>query len=254
MKNKEQWTPGKFIYRDGKLQSSRDSKEVAAGSRLSTNLIARCYDTYLGQYASGRLLDLGCGRVPLYAAYKDHVTDNVCVDWANTRHKNEFLDFECDLTQALPFEDGEFDTIILSDVLEHIPRPLDLWREMHRVLTPGGRILLNVPFYYCLHERPHDFYRYTEYALRDFAETAGFDVLVLEATGGTLEILADIVAKHVQFIPVIGRPLAVLKQYAAWKFNGTRLGKKIADKTSEAFPFGYFMVVEKSSGSPKSFS
>ena len=245
MNNKENWAPSKFIYKDGKLRASKDPAEVGIGSRLSTNLIAACYDTYLKEYARGKLLDLGCGKVPLYAAYKDYITENICVDWENTRHKNEYLDIECDLTKKLPFEESEFDTLILSDVLEHIPRPLELWWEMRRVLADRGKIILNVPFYYCLHERPHDYYRYTEFALRNFAESTGFKVLLLKPTGGTLEILVDIVAKHLQFVPLIGEPLAILKQYIAWKFNSTRLGKSIANRTAEAFPYGYFMVVEK---------
>lgn len=245
MKNKKQWQPSKFIYQAGKLRASKDPQEVGAGSRLSTNLIAGFYDTYLREYARGKLLDLGCGKVPLYAAYKDLVSENICVDWRNTRHKNEYLDHECDLTQKLPFEDGEFDTLILSDVLEHIPRPLALWEEMHRILANNGKLILNVPFYYCLHERPHDFYRYTEFALRNFAESTGFKVLLLKPTGGTFEILTDIAAKHLQFIPLIGEPLAVSKQFVTWKFNNTRLGRKVAERTAEAFPFGYFMVVEK---------
>ena len=55
---------------------------------------------------------------------------------------------------------------------------------------------MNVPFYYWLHERPHDYYRYTEYALRRFAETAGFNFLLIKTLGGVPEIIADILAKN----------------------------------------------------------
>ena len=73
----------------------------------------------------------------------------------------------------LPFGDSEFDTIILSDVLEHIPVPEHLWKEMARILSRNGKIIMNVPFYYCLHEAPHDCSRYTEFALRRFVEMSG---------------------------------------------------------------------------------
>jgi SAM-dependent methyltransferase len=48
------------------------------------------------------------------------------------------LDFECDLTKPLPFADGEFDTIILSDVLEHVPQPERLWSEIALSAIPGA--------------------------------------------------------------------------------------------------------------------
>jgi SAM-dependent methyltransferase len=108
------------------------------------------------------LLDLGCGKVPFYARYREYVSETVCVDWSNSLHGNGHVDAECDLTQELPFADASFDTILLSDVLEHIPAPERLWREMARLLKPGGELLSSVPFFYWLHEEPYDYYRYTK--------------------------------------------------------------------------------------------
>lgn len=245
MKNKDNWKPSKFVYKGGKLVSSRDSREVRIGSRLITDIIASYYDVYIPKYAKGKLIDLGCGKVPLYEAYKNHITENICVDWENTLHKNEFLDYEGDLTKKLPFCDGEFDTIVLSDVLEHIPQPEKLWQEMSRILALNGKAFINVPFYYGLHEVPYDYYRYTEYALRFFAKLTGFGVLLLKPIGGTPEILADIFAKHLRFFPVIGSGLASAIQYVAAAFVRTTFGKKISEKTSQVFPLGYFLIVEK---------
>jgi hypothetical protein len=75
MKNKEDWKPSKFVYENGRLIGSRDPSEVSISSRLITDVIANFYDQYLKQYARGRLLDLGCGKVPLYATYRELVTD-----------------------------------------------------------------------------------------------------------------------------------------------------------------------------------
>lgn len=245
MKNREKWQPSKFVYRNGKLVASKDSEEVHVGSRLIVNIVASFYDNYLQQYAKGKLLDLGCGNVPLYHAYKNYVTDNICVDWENTLHQNEFLDYECDLTKALPFSDNEFDTIILSDVLEHIPQPEYLWKEMSRILSINGKIIMNVPFFYWLHERPHDYYRYTEFALRRFVENSELRLIQLEPIGGSLEILADFTAKHVQFIPLIGKGFAIVIQYITAIIAKSALGKKISKISSQAYPYGYFLIAEK---------
>jgi len=245
MRNKDQWKPSKYVYRNGRLVASRNSNEVGVASRLAADLVAGFYENSLKQHAKGRLLDLGCGNVPLYHAYREHVTDNICADWVNTLHKNDYLDSECDLAKDLPFADNEFDTIILSDVLEHIPEPDRLWKEMARILAPGGKIIMNVPFFYWLHERPHDYFRYTEFALRRFVELAGLRLIQLEPIGGSPEILADILAKHFQFIPLMGKPLAMAVQYSTGLFVKTALGKRISKKTAEAFPFGYALIAEK---------
>ena len=92
MRNKEKWSPSKYIHKKGKLVASRDRKEVGIGSRLIADLVAELYDRNLKQHAKGKLLDLGCGNVPLYGAYRELVTDNICVDWGNTLHKSEYLD------------------------------------------------------------------------------------------------------------------------------------------------------------------
>jgi len=245
MKDKEKWKPSKFTHRNGKLVASRNPDDVAVSSRLSADIVASYYDTYIGRYACGKLLDLGCGKVPLFDTYKKFVTENICVDWGNSPHKNEHLDFECDLTKTLPFVNGEFNTIILSDVLEHIPDPTQLWHEMSRVLASSGRIIMNVPFFYGLHEQPHDYYRYTEFSLRRFAEGSRMNIVQLTAVGGVPEIIADMVAKCIVKWPYVGRSLAAFTQYAASVFIRTRIGKRASDKTSKQFPLGYFLVAEK---------
>jgi len=245
MRNREKWRPSKFEYAGGKLVASPNELEVGLGSRLIVNLVACHYDRYTKQHARGRLIDLGCGRVPLYDVYKNYVTDNVCVDWINTIHRNDFVDYECDLSQALPFCDEAFETIIISDVLEHIPNPDVIWREMSRILARGGKILLNVPFYYWLHEQPHDYYRYTKFALMRFAESVGLKIVLLQVIGGAPEIIADILSKNLLRLRVVGKCLAKMVQFLTFKFIQTRIGRKISEATSGEFPFGYFVVVEK---------
>lgn len=245
MRNEQTWKPTKYRLLRGSLRASNDTSNVGAGSRLVVECIAKFYDKAIPQYSRGRLIDLGCGKAPLFIKYKPHASSVTCVDWGNTVHKNDHLDMECDLTQKLPFEDGSFDTIILSDVLEHLPDPSLLWEEMFRILSYGGRVLMNVPYFYPLHEIPYDYYRYSCYALRRFAESHGFEVLELDAIGGSPEVLTDIVAKHLQFIPVVGGISAKLVQAMTLLFVRTRLGRKLSEKTSERYPLGYSMVAQK---------
>ena len=248
MQNIEHWSPGKYEFRNGRLRSTRDSSRLKTASRLVTDLVAKRYDIAIRTYASGDLADLGCGAVPLYIAYRDRVNSITCVDWPASKHKIDHLDFKVDLTQPLPFDDQQFDTIILSDVLEHLPEPGLLWNEMHRILRPGGVAIINVPFFYWVHEAPFDFYRYTEFALRRFAEQSDFEVESLEATGGLPEVMADLIAKKPRVIPVIGhlfrKMTSVLVQKMTWAYvHG--IGKSMSRKTASRFPLGYFMVVRR---------
>lgn len=245
MKNRDKWVASKYVYREGTLVSSRDRREVGIGSRLSVDIVAAFYHDALKHNAKGKLLDLGCGKVPLFMAYRDYVTDNICVDWANTLHKNDFLDYECDLTQPLAFKDGEFDTIILSDVLEHVQKPELLWNEMSRILAPKGRIVMNCPFYYGLHEKPHDYFRYTEFALRRFVDNAGLTLVDIRPIGGAPEIMADIFSKNVMRIPKLGVWLALFAQYLTACFIKTTFGRRVSEASAEDFPFLYAVIAEK---------
>ena len=245
MRNEQAWKPTKYQLIRNSLRSSTDPAEVKPGSRLFVECLARFYDGAIPKYASGRLIDLGCGNAPLYVKYKQCVSSVTCVDWGNSAHKNEYVDVECDLTKKLPFDECSFDTIIMSSVLEHIPEPALLWAEIARILKPGGRILMDTPFYYPLHEIPYDYYRYSNYALRRFAESHGLEVLQLQAIGGSPEILADIVAKHLQFVPVVGGLVARFIQWFVLLITRTTVGRKLSEKSSERFPLGYFMVAQK---------
>jgi SAM-dependent methyltransferase len=229
--------------RRDRLRATTNQVELAAGSRLVADLVAASYDRALREHARGRLLDMGCGKAPLYLAYKDRVTDVQCIDWANGLHGTNYLDKVCDLGGAIPYADGAFDTIILSDVLEHLAEPTNCWREMSRLLVPGGKVILNVPFYYPVHEAPHDFYRYTEFALRRFAENSGFEVIELTSVGGALEILADIISKL--FAGAKLKPMAIGIQALALPLARSKVGRRIAKRTSERFPLGYSMVAVK---------
>jgi len=242
MRNRDGWSPSKFVSHGGRLRASRDPRDVGKGSRLSADRVAEWYGRYLPLHARGRLLDLGCGKVPLFGVYEPFVTEAVCVDWSDSAHGAEHVDLACDLTKPLPFEDAAFDTLLLSDVLEHLPEPEALWREMSRVLKPGGTLLLNVPFLYWLHETPHDYYRYTEFALQRFVDRAGLELVLLEPVGGAPEVVVDICAKTLLRIPKLGSTAAVLLQWLASLLLRTPPGRSLSRSSARDFPLGYFLI------------
>lgn len=245
MRNQNCWKPSKYIYRQGNLVASKDSAEVGIGSRLYANLVARNFEDVIKKYAQGSLIDLGCGKAPLFQVYRHLVGNIICTDWQKAAHHCGYIDFECDLSNPLPIGNKSFDTIILSDVLEHIPNPALLWHEMTRILRDNGCLLVSVPFYYALHEAPHDYYRFTEYALRHFVRSSNMSIEVLKPLGGSPEIFTDLLAKHLSNTRLVGKSIASAIQATTLAFVRRGIGKWISEKSSAYFPIGYILVAKK---------
>ena len=68
--------------------------------------------------------------------------------------------------QFLPFEDNSIDGVFIMLVLEHVPDPFAIAKEIMRVLKKGGFVVATVPFMQVLHENPKDYYRFTPDGIR----------------------------------------------------------------------------------------
>ena len=242
MKHEAEWVPTKYATRGGHLHAGPEARGAVW---LIAELVAEGYERLLSEHARGRLVDLGCGRVPLYGAYRARVASVTCVDWSESAHGGRHLDVTTDLGERLPFEDGAFDTVILSDVLEHLARPDVLLGEIARVLAPGGRLIGNTPFLYWLHEQPHDHFRYTEHALRLLARAAGLEPLLVEPFGGGLEVVTDVLAKHAAVVPLVGRPLAEVLGRGVHLLTRSGVARRALAASRQRFPLGYFFVAER---------
>lgn len=64
------------------------------------------------------------------------------------------------------FGENVFDTIVLSEVLEHLHSPHIGIQNIYKTLKPGGRLILTTPFIFPIHDQPYDYYRYTKYGLK----------------------------------------------------------------------------------------
>lgn len=240
MRNSDRWRPSKYAYRRGRLVGSRDCSELSVSSRLVADLTAERLQHLLETFANGVLLDLGCGKVPFYGTYKHRVAEVICADWPGSLHGNEYADIACDANRPLPFRDAVFDTVLATDLLEHIYKPTSLMLEMARILKPGGFLIMNTPFMYGLHETPHDYYRMSSFALRRMISEAGLSEVLIETSGGAGHVIADLVAKRAARLPVIGKPVAILVQAAASWLGGTG-----GAGGSTPFPISHFAVARK---------
>jgi SAM-dependent methyltransferase len=104
-----------------------------------------------GDVAGRSILDVGCGAGPLAAALRDRgarVTgfdaSPAMVALAQQRLGPDTPVLVADLAEPLPFRTGEFDDVVASLVLHYLEDWSGPLAELHRVLKPGGRLLLSV--------------------------------------------------------------------------------------------------------------
>ncbi|KUG06090.1 class I SAM-dependent methyltransferase [Solirubrum puertoriconensis] len=139
----------------------------------------------LGLAPTAPLLEIGCSGGPLLLRLRESGFSNItgidisprAIELAHRRGLPN--SFAMDATK-LDFADESFDIIIASDVLEHIEDEAQALREWHRVLRPGGRLIVFVPAFSMLWSQHdvvnHHFRRYTRETLLTALRQGAFSI------------------------------------------------------------------------------
>lgn len=131
--------------------------------------------------AHGKMLDIGCGNKPFEKMFALNVMEHVGCDVVQSSGSR--ADVLC-LATDLPFRDASYDTVLATQVIEHVADHKTMLGETFRVLRPGGTLILSGPMYWPLHEEPYDFFRFTEHGLRFLLKTTGFIDINITNNGG----------------------------------------------------------------------
>lgn len=208
------------------------SAAVASNIRITERLIAN--------HARGRVLDVGCGHMPFRSIVLRHADSYEGLDIAP---RVDGVRYVTDAVKMNGVPRNAFDTVLCSEVLEHVPAPDRTLAAIATVLRPGGKLIATVPHLSRLHEEPDDYYRYTGYGLRHLVEQAGFEVLALAPHAGLISFLghqaSTVLLGSVWSIPVLRDMAYHLNRFllvypALWLDS-------VIDRRS-LFPLGYSVV------------
>jgi SAM-dependent methyltransferase len=101
------------------------------------------------------------------------------------------IDYISDI-KAIPVSSESFDAILCTEVLEHVPEPIEALREISRILKPGGLLFITSPLGSGLHQLPYHFYGgFTPSWYRHFLEKFGLTIREITPNGGFFKLLAQ---------------------------------------------------------------
>lgn len=222
--------------------------------------------------ASGELCDVGCGDKPYEALFAPWVTRYVGVEYDETYGTSAYAPEgpRADVVyrgDRLPFDDASFDTVLSNQVGEHVPNPRAFFAELVRVLRPGGRLILTVPFSYRIHSEPNNYHRFTRYALERYARDENLAVERLTPRGGFWSVIGQKLTSHmalrfaglqgdIQTIGGFGYEKTIVRRTRYWALPvlapaivGVAAVTKVLDRIDhdESDTLGYLLVASKPS-------
>jgi SAM-dependent methyltransferase len=108
----------------------------------------------------------------------------------------------CGDAAYLPLPDESVDTILCTEVMEHVPDPEKTIQEFARVLRPGGTVIVTAPFFYPVHDA-YDFFRYSPDGIAAIMKRHGLIVESVDRLSGgpiTLAIMFNLLVFDLGFL------------------------------------------------------
>lgn len=179
----------------------------------------------------GKLLDVGCGSKPYRELFAVDAYVGLDIDTESTRARaiaDHFYD-----GYNFPFADQAYDSILCNQVLEHVFNPDEFLGEIRRVLKPGGKLLLTVPFVWDEHEQPYDYARYSSFGLKALLEKNGLRVLEHHKIGADTSMIFQLMNAYLYKItlklPNFLRLLIMVTLMAMNNLLGLLFGRLLPD-------------------------
>jgi SAM-dependent methyltransferase len=134
--------------------------------------------------------DVSRGREDVYRNYFFLDCNYIAVDFWEDRFLDDPSKNDSEKRYQLPYGDGTFDIIFTTKVvMEHVSDPARLLAEFARLLKDGGRLYLIAPHVRRQHQKPYDYFRFTEYALDRLLTEASFRHHSTVHSGGFMAVV-----------------------------------------------------------------
>lgn len=140
------------------------------------------------KYVNGKTLDFGAGTAKYQHFLRPHALEYVTFDMV----PGDAIDVVGDVLNP-PFENETFDTVVSTQVLEHVERPWIMVAQIGRITKKGGICIATAPFLIPYHADPYDFFRYTKQGLESLFTHEGFEVVESGTYGKTFGVLSEMI-------------------------------------------------------------
>lgn len=181
----------------------------------------------VSHYIQGRVLDLGAGDYNRYGYLFN------CDEYLKMDIKPGFNIDVVGSADDIPFPERHFDSIVATQVFEHLSDFDKAAKEVYRVLKTGGILLITVPQWNELHSEPHDYWRYTKFGIKELFEKQGFKMVEIHQRGGYFTTLAQMNIRYlIDRFSLYSRPFLgkIFNQFIK-VFGGLMIGLDGLDKS-----------------------
>lgn len=148
--------------------------------------------TALASSLSGKVLDVGCGSKPYQKYFGASEYVGLEIDGRTNKHADHYYD-----GRVFPFNDEEFDSVLASQVFEHVFNPDEFLAEINRVLRMDGSLLLTVPFVWDEHEQPFDYARYSSFGLSFLLGKHGFEIIEDRKSVSDVRVICQMINAYI---------------------------------------------------------
>ena len=187
---------------------------------LGRRMLDKQISPIISKYCNGNVLEIGALNSPYkrYMNFKSYSVLDI---------NNEDADYNMDIHKN-KIKSSSFDTVIATQVLEHLYNPFLAIKEVFRILKTGGYFIGSTVFLYPYHGEPRDYFRFTEFGLKKIFED--FNIVKMIKLGNPTAVVIDLLTVEYKFL----KPIRLL----------TPMLKKETKKNTK-IPIGFIIVAQK---------